>query len=1458
MDASHFDAAQWWHVAGWTMIHFLWLGAIVGAAAGVLYLLLRRCSPNVRYAAALGVLTILSASPLGVAAWVVSTGPAMQFAAMDEGGAGEGARGAGVLDDRVGLTTSEQPAAGTVIELSQSAGATGSARAKLGATGFASVLPATESRSVQPHNPTPGTGKVSGTREWIDTCVAYLPWLWIIGTPLTFALLATGLVGTRRLQSASRLIASGPLADTCARVACSLCVSRSVTLALCERVGAPVLVGIVRPMILLPPAALLGWAPQEVEMVLLHELAHVRRWDNLVNLLQRIVESLLFFHPAVWLVSGWVRREREACCDAIVVQHTQQPQAYAEMLVAIAARLPRRVLFAPAAATALASGSLRSRIRQILKLEDDPMLVSGKSLAVATFTLFVVVPAVVLYWPLGGRAEQTPQPSPIAESADEPATKATQPDRNASLAATPAAGAKRRVTSEDSAEIDLLNSDIRMLEREQSELGGQIEKRQSEFDEALARLKDPAKTKAKIEELVGNDPTLVYLQQQALAHRARWDEQRRQLAGGSSDELANALKKAFQGQLDVQRRRLDEVTKALESSRTQVAALTGEGGHPDSASGHPSHAIGEADENAKWQRAFQVRDDNPLEAKTYIVGGSWRRNDKLFNYFQGLQHDPHGPQVKFFTQWNADKTQVKVRAPKAAQEVIAALIAEADVVADAGAKPLAEAVKEFNAKAQSNPIGRSQPPLTEDEVIAAITGWQRDEGIVSDEVYAIYQKIAETRTLPAEATLDSTTSWVMPSRSFDVWWIDLVVKNTPISGYAHRIRDVKLRSRPLTPEEADELSRIIRKPFAEAELAEWEKLIKQVPLVDAVIARQMWEQLGLKVIPTTDKEDFRAESIRAHFRQQGANADHIRGIKIVGGNLPDGLPVPSYLVDIDGSEFTSYDELLGWRDLEGRSHRIKAMDAQRRFYVFETRRPENSKIQEMMDAGTANGQATRVPPAKSRFPSLDEQKLADLAWKALELELRPLAEDEMSRVREAGYEGGLAVESTGRQGTIGPGSILVGLHVWPTRNLREVADVLRRDDLAELSPLKFYIVQMTGDIETGRIDVNRDALPPPIGPPPTPPPNSNGPLGQVNKESRETARFFEPPTLFDPAQPQPTGGIQPVAAAATQKRSLRYEGKSFNEWRDSWRTELSPDKRLASLKALTAFGANGYGNEAAEVILDVVKEYDWSFIHNEPIGKLQEQAIKALGGSEYGHPSIPWQDWLPLFIAEYRSGNARVRKFAEHLLYQIQPTDANKDIIPELLALSADKEFEPVRASILQGLTKFYARWKDKRIEERLSAALKSGADFEVLTALNALYWLPEDQMLLNVMFDGRPAPNLTTVRDFRPELLVALQTENEDVLEKLLVTLSQIGPKAFPAVPEILPLTLKPPGGEHPIAELAQNAVQSITGSDQALVDYWTKIANDKASPPEKQARATLLLEERGDGARSVREPRR
>ena len=238
--------------------------------------------------------------------------------------------------------------------------------------------------------------------------MALLPWLWVVGSPVTFATLSLGLVGTGRLRRRSEPLVEGPIVDSLARLRRALGIGQRVGVAVCDSLVSPVLVGIVRPMILLPPAALTGWSPEEVEMVLLHELAHVRRWDNLVNLLQRIVESLLFFHPCVWWVSSWVRRDREECCDAVVVRHTAQPQAYAELLVALAANGPQ---LSAAASLAMARHPLGGRIRRILKLEEEPMLVSRKMMGLIVCGALALVLAAPLLLSTGGIELQANEPA---------------------------------------------------------------------------------------------------------------------------------------------------------------------------------------------------------------------------------------------------------------------------------------------------------------------------------------------------------------------------------------------------------------------------------------------------------------------------------------------------------------------------------------------------------------------------------------------------------------------------------------------------------------------------------------------------------------------------------------------------------------------------------------------------------------------------------------------------------------------------------------------------------------------------------------------------------------------------------------------------------------------------------------------------------------------------------------
>src|SRR5262249_53691656 len=112
---------------------------------------------------------------------------------------------------------------------------------------------------------------------------------------------------------------------------------------------------------------------------------------------------------------------------------------------------------------------------------------------------------------------------------------------------------------------------------------------------------------------------------------------------------------------------------------------------------------------------------------------------------------------------------------------------------------LADAVKEFNRRAQDDATGKTQPALTEDEVIAAIRRWDREEEPVTDDIWKAYQAIADTKNLPEGATFEFITKCLgLNNHEFDVWWINLEINTGPDTGYGFRVRHQMLRCRPRT------------------------------------------------------------------------------------------------------------------------------------------------------------------------------------------------------------------------------------------------------------------------------------------------------------------------------------------------------------------------------------------------------------------------------------------------------------------------------------------------------------------------------------------------------------------------------------------------------------------------------------------------------------------------------------
>lgn len=194
-------------------------------------------------------------------------------------------------------------------------------------------------------------------------------------------------------------------------------------------VEVPSVVGLLRPAILVPVSALAGLPVEQLEAVLAHELAHVRRWDHWVNFAQCCVEALLFYHPAAWWVSARIRDERELCCDDIAVQACGSAAAYARALTALE-KLRVRL---PDVALASTHGSLLARIRR-LSGQQSGAAQAWAPVAVALACLAVLIPP---------PSTQAQEQSPVAPA--RPANQAVELGGQAQQAQ-PAMRAKAKAT----------------------------------------------------------------------------------------------------------------------------------------------------------------------------------------------------------------------------------------------------------------------------------------------------------------------------------------------------------------------------------------------------------------------------------------------------------------------------------------------------------------------------------------------------------------------------------------------------------------------------------------------------------------------------------------------------------------------------------------------------------------------------------------------------------------------------------------------------------------------------------------------------------------------------------------------------------------------------------------------------------------------------------------------------
>ncbi len=160
--------------------------------------------------------------------------------------------------------------------------------------------------------------------------------LYLTGVTLILGRLLRGLWGGHRLRKMANVVKDPVLLEMVTKLAHRLGLNIVPAVAWCEQISIPVVVGIVTPMILLPMAVVSGLTPRQLQALMLHELSHIRRYDPIVNLLQRIIEAILFFHPVVWFVSRRISIEREHAADDMVLATGWDRPLYADTLVCVA------------------------------------------------------------------------------------------------------------------------------------------------------------------------------------------------------------------------------------------------------------------------------------------------------------------------------------------------------------------------------------------------------------------------------------------------------------------------------------------------------------------------------------------------------------------------------------------------------------------------------------------------------------------------------------------------------------------------------------------------------------------------------------------------------------------------------------------------------------------------------------------------------------------------------------------------------------------------------------------------------------------------------------------------------------------------------------------------------------------------------------------------------------------
>ena len=339
---------------GLTLLHSLWQITLVSAGLLVALRILNGRAPNIRYGVSLAALGIAFVLP-AITFVQISTGP----------------RTDPFTNSVVAKTTSRQFSNG----------------------GFGNDQQPTDPSAVEPEQYTQNITSFLGLRRYLDTQVPnLLPFavgLWLIGVAFFALRLGGGIWQLRIYKTRDVEQVDRPWEQNFVSLCEKLVVTDRVKFLRSLRVQTPIAIGFFKPVIIVPASLFLQMHPRELETIIAHELLHIRRYDPVVNVFQSLIETLFFYHPGVWWISGQVSREREFAADADVLRLFEDSHlTYAKAL----ANLEEIRFKTPRLATAANGGNLMQRIERILKIETEV----GRATSAWTATLALLLTSAVL------------------------------------------------------------------------------------------------------------------------------------------------------------------------------------------------------------------------------------------------------------------------------------------------------------------------------------------------------------------------------------------------------------------------------------------------------------------------------------------------------------------------------------------------------------------------------------------------------------------------------------------------------------------------------------------------------------------------------------------------------------------------------------------------------------------------------------------------------------------------------------------------------------------------------------------------------------------------------------------------------------------------------------------------------------------------------------------------------